>query len=285
MSAFVVPIFIEKGGVGKTTTTIHLSHAAALRGVRVLVVDTDPQLHASEWLHPAAAPAVTLNEVVRAPERLREGLTASRIEGVDILYGSRRLPNVAESVLKTDEDGNPRNPFAVLKGSIDSVRNDYDLIFIDCAPSISLLSSNALVAADHVLAPTTLAALSYKGIADLAKSLVQLCKNGLIAEIPPFTLVLTMTKTGKSKTTASIRERIAAVAEREQRPYTLLQQTVRYREQMEGVFDLRKDAFDLAATGEFKYSHLKAVADDYTAVAKEFANLLLRQRAPERVSA
>lgn len=281
--AYIVPIFIEKGGVGKTTTAVHLSHAAALRGVRVLVVDTDPQLHASEWLYPGEPPALTLNEVVRTPETLREAIKPSRITDVDVLYGSRRLPNVAESVLKVDEDGNPRNPFEVLKRVFENVREDYDLILIDCAPSISLLSSNALVAANHVLAPTTLAALSFKGVGDLAKTLVQLCKNGLIPEIPPFTLVLTQTKSGQSRTTEHIRERICEVAQREHHPYTLLKNTIRYREQMEGIFDSRLDAFDLAATGEFRFRHLQAVADDYMAVAREFAVLLLGQDAHPQV--
>lgn len=273
--ARTVSVYIEKGGSTKSTTTVHLAHASAKNGVRVLIADVDAQCHASHWLIPSL-PSITINEVVRRPELIRQAIVPSRIVGADVLYGSRKLPLVAEAVLKQDEDGNPRNPFEVLKRLLADVADEYDLILIDCSPSVSLMNTNALVAADHVLVPTDLADMSFAGIEDVARTLVQMHNNGLIKTLPPITVLLNSLENDDSKTTREIRERITSIAERERAPYTLLQHTVRYRKQMKGIYHTHQTAFDLAADGGFRYRHLQPVARDYEAAAAEFLSLLLR---------
>lgn len=270
---YVVAVYLEKGGSTKTTTTVHLAHAFARKGLRSLIVDIDAQRHASQWLFPGDPPSLTINEVVRKPEMVADAVVPSRIHGVDLLYGSRVLPMTAESVLKISDDGTPRNQVSVLQNVLAGLDGRHQLVWIDCSPSVGLLNANALVAADHVLVPMDLADMSFQGLEDVAKTLTQMRRNGLISSIPDITLLLTQTESEESKTTDEIRRKIVGDTEHP-RPYRVLNQTIRARRQMRGIYHTHMTAFDLAETGGFKYSHLRAVADDYAAAGAEFASIV-----------
>ena len=274
--AYTVAVYIEKGGVTKTTTTVHLAQACARKGLRVLVVDVDAQSHATRWLLTAES-ELTINEAVRSPERLRSCIVASRVPGVDVLPGSRKLALVAESVLKQDDEGNPRNAYAVLKSLLADL-SEYDLIMIDCSPSVSMLNANAIVAADLILVPTDLADLGFDGITRLALTLTQMVRNGLLERVPELAVLLTLVESKTSRTTTAIRERIAGIGARENAPYTVLSNTIRYRTQMKGIFDQRATAYDLVDGGAFKWSNLKAITEDYNSAATEIATMIVAAR-------
>jgi chromosome partitioning protein len=274
--AYTIAVYIEKGGVTKTTSTVHLAQACARKGLRVLVVDVDAQSHATRWLTGDES-ELTINEAVRTPERLRSCIVASRVPGVAVLPGSRKLALVAESVLKQDDDGNPRNAYSVLKSLLGGL-DEYDLILIDCSPSVSMLNANAIVAADLILVPTDLADLGFDGITRLAMTLAQMVRNGLLDRVPALAVLLTLVESKTSRTTTAIRERIAAIGARDNAPYTVLSNTIRYRTQMKGIFDLRATAFDLVDGGAFKWSNLKAVTEDYNSAAAEIATMIVAAR-------
>jgi chromosome partitioning protein len=273
---YTIAVYIEKGGVTKTTTTVHLAQACARKGLHVLVIDVDAQSHASRWLL-NVDPELTLNDAVRSPEQLRSCIIASRVPGVDVLPGSRKLALVAESVLKQDEEGNPRNAYGVLKNLLAGL-SEYDLILIDCSPSVSMLNSNAIVAADLILVPTDLADMGFDGITRLALTLAQMVRNGLLDRVPALAVLLTLVESKTSRTTTSIRDRIAAIGARENAPYTVLSNTIRYRTQMKGIFDQRATAFELVDGGAFKWSNLKAITEDYNSAATEIATMVVAAR-------
>jgi chromosome partitioning protein len=274
--AYIIAIYIEKGGVGKTTSTVHLAQACGRRGLHVLVVDLDAQSHATRWLQ-REEPALSLNEAIREPARVRACITPSRAPGVDLLPGSRKLAMVAESVLKQDDEGNPRNSFAVLKQLLAGL-DEYDLVLIDCSPSVSVLNANAIVAADMILVPTDLADLGFDGITRMAMTVAQMVTNQLLSRVPALVVLLTLVETRTSRTTDDVRQRIAEIGDRDNAPYIVLSNTIRYRTQMKGIFGRRATAFDLIESGEFRWKNLKPVTDDYLAAAAELVSLVVANR-------
>lgn len=272
--------FLDKGGSTRTTSTVHLSHAAALEGGRVLVIDTDGQQHSSKWLRPDDAPELTLHNVVLRPESIREAICKTRIPGVDLVYASKALPLVAEAVLKASADGEPRQPYGVLADAVSYVKDDYHLVLIDCAPGITPLNTNALVACDHVLVPLDVSDMSFDGLKGVIGTLMQMTsgKKPLLDSMPPVSVLLTKIETDESKGVADLRARIVELGTRDNGAFRLLQSQIRYRKQVRTeLYSSGVDAFDLAATGTFKHRHLQAVADDYRNAMRELMTILNAQ--------
>lgn len=160
-----IAIVNQKGGVGKTTSTVNLGVGLAQAGNRVLLVDDDPQhsltislgiRNADEDLDTTLATAMQA-EIRDESVPWEEGIIHSD-EGVDLLPANIELSGVEMSLF------NAMSREQVLKSVLSRVKENYDYILIDCMPSLGLMSVNALVAADSVIIPSAPDFLSTKGL-------------------------------------------------------------------------------------------------------------------------
>ena len=144
----IIALANQKGGVGKTTSTINLAASLATLEKSVLVVDADPQANASSGL------GVDLKEVecsiyecIVNHADVHDAIYTTDIEGLDIIPSHIDLVGAEVEMLNIDERE------YVLKRILEPIRNEYDYILIDCSPSLGLITVNALTAADSVIIP------------------------------------------------------------------------------------------------------------------------------------
>lgn len=157
----IIASYSIKGGVGKTTAAANLAHLAASEGRRVLLWDLDPQGGAT-WLFRVKSKVKGGGEALITREReLAKAIRASDLENLDILPSDvtyRDLDLLLDAQKK---------PTRTLERLLKSLSGDYDLVILDCAPSISLVSENIVRAADLVLAPITPSPLSMRTLEHL----------------------------------------------------------------------------------------------------------------------
>lgn len=195
-----LPILNNKGGVGKTTTTVNLAAGLGRTGRRVLVVDLDSQGSASfalgidrDNLEPGTA-SVLLDD-----QQPSEVVRSTSTENVDVLTGSLRLADT-DTKLSSVEERERR-----LKQGLSSIEEKYDTILIDCAPSTSLLTINALVAADGFIIPVAPTYLSLEGVVSLGE-VVKNVRMSLGEAAPVLGVLLTMVQREDTQTRAIIEE-------------------------------------------------------------------------------
>ena len=162
----------QKGGVGKTTTTVNLAAGLALVGQRVLVVDLDPQGNATMGSGvDKRALAASVYDVLLDPSTLAEARTRSPKGGYDVLGANRELAGAEIELVQLDQRERR------LKLALATVAGEYDFVLIDCPPSLSLLTLNGLCTAHGVIVPMQCEYFALEGLSDLVNTIKQVHAN------------------------------------------------------------------------------------------------------------
>ena len=180
----IIAVVNQKGGVGKTTTAVNLTAALTEAGKKVLMCDFDPQANATSGLGVEKRKVKhSVYDVIINDVAARDAIVPTKFG--DVLPSSPDLAGAAVELLTMDA------PNFRLKNALQAVKDQYDVIFIDCPPSLEMLTVNALAAADSILVPVQCEYFALEGLADLMTTLRRI-KNKINPRLEIFGVLLTM---------------------------------------------------------------------------------------------
>jgi len=182
----IIAISNQKGGVGKTTTTINLAACLAENGKKVLAIDMDPQGNMSSGLGIDKDELETsIYQVILGESTIENTLVKGLIENLDILPASVDLSALEIELIDV------KDKEYILKTEIDKVKDNYDIIIIDCPPALSILTINAMTTADSVIIPIQCEYYALEGLTQLSH-MVELVTERLNADLEIEGIVFTM---------------------------------------------------------------------------------------------
>ena len=182
----VIAVFNQKGGVGKTTTNVNLTASLGTMGKKILVLDLDPQGNTTSGYGIEKYEVErTIYDVIIDGVDIRETILKTEFENIDIVSSDTDLAGCEIELTSRD------NREYILKNAIDKVRDNYDYIFIDCPPSLGMLTINSLTAVDSVLIPIQCEYYALEGVSQLMGT-IKLVKSRLNPELDIQGVVLSM---------------------------------------------------------------------------------------------
>ncbi len=169
----IIAVANQKGGVGKTTTAINLSACLAEKGQKVLAVDMDPQGNMTSGLGlDKDSVEKTVYDIIIGEAEIEETLQQGAVENIDILPTNIDLSAAEIELIGIDDKE------YIMKKAIDKIKDNYDFVIIDCPPSLSMLTINAMTTADSVLVPIQCEYYALEGLSQLIHT-VELVKERL----------------------------------------------------------------------------------------------------------
>lgn len=182
----VISVSNQKGGVGKTTTTVNLAAFLAEKGKKVLIIDIDPQANAGMGISVNAEELeTTVYQVLIGTVDIEEAIFNTEFDNLDIVPSNIHLSGAQMDLMEIED-----NQY-MLKKAIDKIKDFYDYIFIDCPPSLGHLTLNSLVASDSVLIPLQCEYYALEGLNQLLR-IISMVQQGLNTKLEIEGVVLTM---------------------------------------------------------------------------------------------
>lgn len=168
-----IAIFNQKGGVGKTTTNINLAACLALKGKKVLILDIDPQGNTTSGIGISKKELGNTSYEILVEDNIdpKTAIMETQMKDLDIIPASVQLAGAEVELIQLQ--GREKR----LKYALDQVKPDYDYIFIDCPPSLGLLTINSLAAVDSVLIPIQCEFYALEGVSQLMSTIEIVKKN------------------------------------------------------------------------------------------------------------
>ena len=168
----VISVSNQKGGVGKTTTSINLSAFLAEKGQKILIIDFDPQANAGSGLGINTEEVnTTIYEVLIGQVGIEKSIIKTQFDNLYIIPSNIHLSGAQVELLNINERE------YILKKAIQKIKDEYNFVFIDCPPSLGLLTINSLVAADSVLIPLQCEYYALEGLSQLLKVVAMVQEN------------------------------------------------------------------------------------------------------------
>ena len=181
----IISVANQKGGVGKTTTTVNLSTILAKKGKKVLLIDTDPQGNATSGVGVDKTVSFSVYDVLVDDVEIENTLQLTEMKNLEVCPSNINVAG-AEVQLVSKENREYK-----LKKKIEKIKNDYDYVIIDCPPSLGLVTLNAFTASDSVLIPIQCEYYALEGLGQLINT-INLVKKRLNKELVIEGALLTM---------------------------------------------------------------------------------------------
>lgn len=182
----IIAVFNQKGGVGKTTTNVNLSASLGQMGKKVLVLDLDPQGNTTSGYGIEKNEVEnTIYEVMLEGVSIKDSIIQTEYDNIDIVAAASDLAGAEIEISEIE-----KREF-ILKDAINKVKDEYDYVFIDCPPSLGMLTINCLTAVDSVLIPIQCEYYALEGVSQLMQT-IKLVKSRLNPNIDIQGVVLSM---------------------------------------------------------------------------------------------